>query len=54
MRGASDRILRRLASRYDGDNTAVAVNDLTDVGCVVHALRHFGEAVTAYGEKQED
>jgi len=38
---------------YDGYNDAVAVGDLTHVGCMAHARRKFNEAVKAQGSNQQ-
>ena len=38
---------------YDGYNDAVAVGDLTHVGCMAHARRKFSEAVKAQGSNKQ-
>jgi len=38
---------------YDGYNDAVAVGDLTHVGCMAHARRKFSEAVKAQGPNKQ-
>jgi hypothetical protein len=38
---------------YDGYNAAVAVGDLTHVGCMAHARRKFSEAVKAQGPNKQ-
>jgi len=38
---------------YDGYNAAVAVGDLTHVGCMAHARRKFSEAVKAQGRNKQ-
>jgi len=38
---------------YDGYNEAVAVGDLTHVGCMAHARRKFNEAVKAQGSNKQ-
>jgi transposase len=38
---------------YAGYNAAVALNELTHVGCMAHARRKFSEAVKAQGKKKK-
>ena len=38
---------------YDGYNAAVAVGDLTHVGCMAHARRKFSDAVKAQGANKQ-